>query len=99
MLIICFHCGTEKEEPFQVCAECKSRPETEEEMVLSALLTEYLLDHKTLIKAAESDSHRDPKKISKAAYDLITGFLREDGFLPIKPHLRIVSSKPKTEAQ
>ena len=99
MLIICFSCGNEKEDPFQVCTKCKSLPQTEEEMVLSALLTEYLLDHKTLIKAAESDSHRDPKKISKGAYDLIAGFLREDGFLPTKPQLRIVSSRPKTEAQ
>lgn len=99
MLIICFRCGSEKEDPFQVCTKCKSQPQTEEEMVLSALLSEYLLDHKTLIKAAESDSHRDPKKISKAAYDLIAGFLREDGFLPTKPQLRLVSSRPKTEAQ
>ena len=85
MLIICFRCGSIKEDPFQVCATCKSQPETEEEMVLSALLSEYLLDHKTLTKAAESDCCRDPKKISKAAYDLITSFLREDGFLPTKP--------------
>ena len=99
MLIICFRCGTEKQDPFQVCTKCKSQPATEEEMVLSALLTEYLLDHETLVKAAESDSRRDPKKISKAAYDLIAGFLREDGFLPIKPRLRLVSSRPKTEAQ
>ena len=82
MLIICFRCGSKKEDPFQVCATCKSQPETEEEMVLSALLTEYLLDQKTLTEAAESNSHRDPKKISKAAYDLIANFLREDGFLP-----------------
>ena len=85
MLIICFRCGSEKEDPFQVCAECKSKPETEEEMVLSALLSEYLLDQKTLRKAAKSDSSRDPKRISKGAYDLIANFLREDGFLPAKP--------------
>ena len=99
MLIICFRCGNEKEDPFQVCTKCKSQPQTEEEMVLSALLTEYLLNHKTLILAEESDSHRDPKKISKAAYDLIAGFLREEGLLPTKPKLRLVSSRPKTEAQ
>ena len=98
MLIIWFRWGGKKDGPFQVCAECNSQPATEEEMVLSALLSEYLLDHKTLIKAAESDSHRDPKKISKAAYDLIAGFLREDGFLPTKPQLRLVSSRPKSEA-
>ena len=99
MLIICFRCGSEKEDPFQVCARCKSQPETEEEMVLSALLSEYLLDREALSRAAESDRYRDPKKISKAAYDLIAGFLREDGFLPTKPQLRLVSSRPKTEAQ
>ena len=99
MLIICFRCGSEKEDPFQVCAECKSQPATEEEMVLSALLTEDILDHNTLIRAAESDSSRDPKKISKAAYDLIASFLRENGFLPAKPHLRLVSSRPRTEAK
>ena len=99
MLIICFRCGSKKEGPFQVCATCKSQPESEEEMVLSALLTEYLLEHKTLIKATESDSQRDPKKISKEPYDLIAGFLREDGFLPTKPQLHLVSSRPKTEAQ
>lgn len=85
MLIICFRCGSEKNDPFQVCATCKSQPETEEEMVLSALLSEHLLDHKTLTKAAESDCHRDPKKISKETYDLIASFLREDGILPTKP--------------
>lgn len=84
MLIICFRCGTEKEDPFQACTKCKSQPQTEEEMVLSAILTEYLLDHETLIKATETDSHRDPKKISKTACDLIAGFLREEGFLPTK---------------
>ena len=99
MLIICFHCGSEKEDPLGVCTKCKSQPQTEEEMVLSALLSEYLLDHKTLIKAAESESHRDPKKISKAAYDLIAGFLREDGLLPTKPQLRLVSSRQKTETK
>ena len=99
MLIICFQCGSEKIDPLQVCATCKSQPETEEEMVLSVLLSEYLLDRKTLIKAAESDSHRDPKKISKVAYDLIAGFLREEGLLPTKPQLRLVSSRPKAEAQ
>ena len=99
MLIICFQCGSEKIDPLQVCATCKSQPETEEEMVLSVLLSEYLLDRKTLIKTAESDSHRDPKKISKAAYDLIAGFLREEGLLPTKPQLRLVSSRPKAEAQ
>ena len=99
MLIICFRCGSEKIDPLQVCATCKSQPETEEEMVLSVLLSEYLLDRKTLIKAAESDSHRDPKKISKTAYDLIAGFLREEGLLPTKPKLRLVSSRPKAEAQ
>ena len=85
MLIICFRCGSKKNGPFKVCAECKSQPETEEEMVLSALLSEYLLDQKTLTKAAKSDSSRDPKRISKGAYDLIANFLREDGFLPTKP--------------
>lgn len=99
MMIICFDCGSEKEGPFQVCATCKSQPETEEEMVLSALLSEYLLDREALSRAAESDRYRDPKKISKTAYDLIAGFLREDGFLPTRPQLRLVSSRSKTEAQ
>jgi len=99
MLIICFHCGGQKEAPLEVCAACKSEPATEEEIVLSVLLTEYVLDHRTLTKAAESVSSRDPKKITKAAYNLIASFLREEGLLPTKPLLRIVSSRPKTEAQ
>ena len=84
MLIICFRCGTEKKDPLGVCAACKSQPGTEEEIVLSVLLTEYSLDRKTLTEVAESDSRRDPKKISKAAYDLIANFLREEGLLPNK---------------
>jgi len=83
MLIICFRCGSKKEDPFQVCAECKTEPATEQEMVLSALLTEYLLDRNILTKAAESDCYRDPNKICKGAYDLIASFLREDGFLQL----------------
>lgn len=84
MLIICFRCGSEKEDPFQVCATCKSQPETEEEIVLSWLLTEYSLDQETLLGAAKSKFHRDPNKITKFAYDLISDLLREEGLLPIK---------------
>ena len=82
MLIICFRCGSKKENPFQACPECHSQPETEEEMVLSLLLTEASVDRKTLTTSAESDSHRVPKKIDKAAYDFIANFLREEGILP-----------------
>lgn len=82
MSIICLRCGSEKEDPFQLCAECKSGPESEEEFVLSALLTGYLLDQEALTKAAKSASYLDPTKISKGAYDLISNWLRKDGILP-----------------
>ena len=66
-----------------VCAKCKLKPETEEEVVLSAILSEYLLDKKSLSSAAKSKFHRNPKKIDKFAYDLIADFLREEGLLPV----------------
>jgi len=82
MIAICFQCGAEKGDAFGVCEHCNTKPETEENLVISALLTVSLLDEQTLLRAKESETCRDPKKISKGAYDLIANFLREDGILP-----------------
>ncbi len=60
---ICFHCGNRKFGAFVRCPSCLTRPQEEEQLAVSFLLTDHFMNAKELAAAAQKIQERGERPV------------------------------------
>ena len=78
---VCFNCGRMKVGAFSKCGECAVLPESEDDLVLSLVMTDHYFDFQELEKMGDSVSKGKPPHVDPESYDDLVKQIRSSGMI------------------